>query len=102
MFVAKASDVPQNSMKMFDYNGEPAILVNFDGSFTAYVNNCPHRNLQFSATSLTGEGIKCPYHGATFDPKNGGYIGGLRGSNANPGSLTVINLKVDGDSIYAL
>jgi len=100
-FVAKASDIPPNTIRIFDYKGEQAILVNFGGSFQAYVNKCPHQNLPFNESSLTGDKITCPYHGAQFDPVSGKYLGNANGGNFGLKGLTTIALKVDSGNIYA-
>lgn len=95
MFVAKVADVPPGESEGFTYQGKRAILVNFNGEFHAYVNVCTHNNI--CATEYEGDVLNCPCHGARFRPDTGDVI---RGPAKLP--LTTIDVKVYGDSIYAL
>jgi len=101
--LAKLSDVPPNSIKEFKYNGESAILVNFNGNVKAYVNKCTHKQLPLTdnESSLVNDRIQCPWHGATFNPTSGAYLGHPNGQNYGLPALTMINVRVDGGNIYA-
>ena len=99
--LAKLSDVPPNSIKEFKYNGELAILVNFNGNVKAYVNKCTHKQLPLNESSLVGDRLQCPWHGATFNPTSGAYLGHPNGQNYGLPALTMINVRVDGENIYA-
>jgi nitrite reductase/ring-hydroxylating ferredoxin subunit len=101
VIVAKAADIKPNTITKFDYNGQPAILVSFDGSYMAYINNCPHQNRPFNESSLQGDRIVCPYHKATFDPKSGKYLGNANGGNFGISGLTTISINVKDGNIYA-
>ena len=90
--------MPENSILEFTYNGEPAILVNFNGELAAYVNSCPHKQAEFNSSSLVGDRIQCPAHGATFKPTTGDYLGHANGQNYGLKGLNRIIIKVvDGD-----
>lgn len=97
--IAKLSDVPSGTMKEFSYSGESAMLVNFDGDIKAYVNKCPHKNLAFNDKSLVGDKIQCPWHGNTFSPTTGEYLGNVDGNNYGVAGLTMVNVKVVGENI---
>jgi len=66
--IAKTSDVPEGSYKDFTYQGQPAILVHFDGEFHAFVNICTHEG---GLCVLSGGVLLCTVHASTFDPKTG-------------------------------
>ncbi|HLD10699.1 MAG TPA: Rieske 2Fe-2S domain-containing protein [Candidatus Nanoarchaeia archaeon] len=99
-YIAELSDISLNSMKTFTYNNEPAILVNFDGEIKAYLNKCPHKGLQFDENSLINSKIQCPWHGATFQPATGDYLGNIDGNNYGLSGLTIIDLRVENGKVY--
>jgi len=93
-FIAKTSDVPSNTVFDFTYNGDKAILVNFNGAFSAFVNKCPHKGCQ-QFSEIKDGALVCPCHGSQFDPASGD----VKTGPAMTG-LTVIPIKVVGDSVY--
>jgi nitrite reductase/ring-hydroxylating ferredoxin subunit len=99
--IAHVTDVPANSIYEFKYNGEPAILVNIDGEYMAYMNKCTHQGAQFTKDSMINGKIQCPLHGATFNPTDGNYSGHANGKNFGLAGLTPINVKVEGDNILS-
>jgi len=100
-FIAKASQVPENTIREFTYKGEPAILVNFGGEYAAYLNKCTHQGAQFNESSLVNDRIQCPRHGATFKPTTGEYLGHANGNNFGLKGLSRINITLDNGGIYA-
>ena len=47
---------------------EPVVLCRMsDGKPAAFADRCPHRSLPLSAGTITGDGIRCGYHGLEFD-----------------------------------
>jgi nitrite reductase/ring-hydroxylating ferredoxin subunit len=102
VFVANKSSLQDNSITEFIYRGEPAILVNFGGEYSAYVNACPHMKARFDKSSLVNDRIQCPRHGATFKPTSGEYLGHANGNNLGLNGLTTIPLRISGDGIYAV
>jgi len=48
--------------------GTPIVLTRFDGTASAFVDRCPHRNAPLSAGRIAGNALQCPYHGWTFGP----------------------------------
>jgi len=99
--IAKLSDIPPGSIKEFTYNGESAILVNFDGDVRAYINKCTHQGSEFTESSLINDKIQCPLHGATFKPSSGEYDGHANGNNFGLAGLTMIDVKIESGNIYA-
>lgn len=94
--VAKKSEVSEGAWKDFQYQGQPAILVNYQGEYRAYVNVCTHEG---GPCILQGDVLWCTWHGSTFDPKTGKAL-----SDPAPldSSLPAIKLEVKGDEIYAI
>jgi len=93
-FIAKAADVAAGTTFDFTYNGEKATLVNFNGEYMAFVNNCPHMGT--NNIGLAGGVLRCPRHGSTFSPTDGSLISGP----AKTG-LRTISVVVSGDGVYA-
>ncbi len=64
-------------MKKFQLNGFPAFSVELeDGTTAAYLDYCPHKGRPITANGFKVEHgtIVCPFHGATFDLKNGSLV----------------------------
>ena len=70
--VCKTGDVPDNSMKSFDIQGEPVLLAKVNGEFYCIADTCSHAMAYLSEGELLDEcRVQCPDHGATFDLKTG-------------------------------
>lgn len=93
VFIAKTADVPAGATFDFSYGGDKAILVNFNGQYTAYVNRCTHKG---GPVKLEEAVVRCQWHGAEFDPSTGAV---LKGPAAEP--LTQIPVSLVGDGVYA-
>src|SRR5688572_27465086 len=67
--------------------GVPLVLFRDGGAVArALVDRCPHRNMPLSDGRLTGDGIRCAYHGWTFDGSGACRdIPGLAGTAGAPG-----------------
>ena len=52
-------------------------------------------------SSLKDDKIQCPWHQATFNPSTGAYLGQADGQNFNLNGLTLVNLKIENENIYA-
>lgn len=72
-------------------SGDPAVLVHNDAGYSAYVAICTHQGCQVSYAPSQGV-LRCPCHGAQFDPANGGAP--LRGPARRP--LSAVAITVDG------
>lgn len=94
-YICKTTEVLPGQSKHFSYNGQPAILVNVDGAYHAYVNVCTHKGGQ---CDLIGKELVCCLHAAVFDPGTGRALE----PPAPAGSLLPsIPLRIDSDGIYA-
>ena len=70
--LCKASDIPENSMKSFDIEGEPVLVANVAGEFHAIADTCSHAMAYLSEGELLeGCRVQCPDHGAVFDLRTG-------------------------------
>jgi nitrite reductase/ring-hydroxylating ferredoxin subunit len=92
-FVALIDDVPPGSTYDFRFEGKPAIIINFNGLYRAYVNKCSHLG---GPNELRDTAIVCKWHGAQFDPETGALE---KGPATAP--LEQIPITITGDSIYA-
>ncbi|MGA2461783.1 MAG: Rieske (2Fe-2S) protein [Candidatus Bathyarchaeia archaeon] len=86
------SNIPVNSAFYFNYPaGVSNILIrSSDGSLAAYSSTCTHQPCTVGYDAGTGL-IRCPCHGALFDPKQGARV--LQGPA--PAPLSSIQLTVD-------
>ena len=87
---------------LLDRVGEPAFriaeafIVNWHGSYVAYLNSCPHTqvNLSWSPNQffdIESQYIQCSMHGALFDPSSGVCLRGpCQGQSLTP-LATVVN-----------
>ena len=94
--VCVTSDIPENSMKSFDVDGEPVLIANVDGSFFAIADTCSHAMAYLSEGELLKDcQVQCPDHGAIFDLRTGEAL-------ALPAVAPVETYKVvvEGNDIY--
>ena len=59
----------------------PAFIVRYQGQVYGYLNQCPHEGLELNWEpdkffNRTGDALMCSAHGAIYDPKTGGCLGG--------------------------
>lgn len=106
--VARLADIKVGKPTAFNYPGdEPAYLVDLGStiargagpkrSLVAYSALCQHMGCPVNYNSKTGHFV-CPCHASVFDPaKNGDALEG-----PSPRGLPRINLRVDGDAVYAV
>ena len=74
-------------------NGSDSILIHLpNGNFVAYNKACTHRGVPVYYDSGSQQ-LKCPAHGAIFDPANGGSPV----SGPNNGPLANVAIRVNGD-----
>lgn len=91
--IIKVADLKEGDTFDFTFNGNPAIVINYKGSFYAYKNVCPHQGGQ---SRLEGDRLVCQLHFSEFNPKTGETTAGP----ADPGTrLDRIPIKIEGDQI---
>jgi NAD(P)H-dependent nitrite reductase small subunit len=92
--VSKVSAIPDQSAICVEVEDQRIALFNFGGQFYAIDDTCPHRGGPLSEGSITGEEVRCPWHGAQFNIKSGEVT-----SPPSPTGVTKYNVRVSGDAI---
>ena len=77
-----------------ELNGAKIAIFNVDGTFYAMDDTCTHAGGPLSEGELDGTVVTCPWHGATFDIKTGGVLGGPAASG-----VSGYEVKVEGDDV---
>ncbi len=93
--VIGSTGLATNSSRTFTNptNGAGSVLIHLpNGNFVAYSNACTHEGVTvyYDAGS---QKLRCPRHGAIFDPANGG----VPVSGPNNGPLQGVTIRVNGD-----
>lgn len=73
ILAAKVEDVPQGTGKELIVGDEIVALFHSDEGFYAIDGICPHHGGPLGSGSLEGCQISCPWHGWTFDVRDGTY-----------------------------
>jgi nitrite reductase/ring-hydroxylating ferredoxin subunit len=69
--VAKLADLPPGNCRSVDADGFCVAVCNVGGAIYAVDNTCPHAGGPLGEGQLTGELIKCPWHGWRYDVRTG-------------------------------
>jgi nitrite reductase/ring-hydroxylating ferredoxin subunit len=93
--VADVKSIPSGRAAVFDVGAKKIAVFNFEGSFYALDNTCPHRGGPVGEGSLRGTRVSCPWHGAQFDVTNGQVLGPPATAD-----ITSYATKVEGDSVW--
>ncbi len=72
--LANVNEIKNGELKVFDVDGESIILINFNGEFFAYKNQCSHMEFELSDAEIEGEILTCPWHGAQFNIRTGDVV----------------------------
>lgn len=74
--LATVSQVPENSVQAFEYNGEQIAIYNCGGTFYATTNICTHSYAELNEGYLDPDdcSIECPLHGARFSIETGAVL----------------------------
>lgn len=74
--------------------GDPVVVYRgADGTPVALADRCPHRFAPLTLGKVTGDSIRCPYHGLMFG-KDGACLHNPRGNGARPAALSVRSYPV--------
>jgi nitrite reductase/ring-hydroxylating ferredoxin subunit len=65
--VAKANEIPDETMKHIEVYGKEVLIANVGGKFYAIGDRCGHMNALLSMGNLEANIVTCPFHGARFD-----------------------------------
>ena len=71
MVVAKASELPDGTMKKVEVDGGEILLVNVEGEISAVGAFCTHYNSRLENGALIGDRIVCSSHQACFCARTG-------------------------------
>ncbi|XP_073523797.1 apoptosis-inducing factor 3-like isoform X2 [Phyllobates terribilis] len=69
--LCKDLDMKDGEMREFEVQGQSILLVRNNGVFSAVGNKCSHYGAPLSKGVLVGDRVRCPWHGACFNVKNG-------------------------------
>ena len=74
--VARASDLPVESLTQVEVDGVPICLIHAeDGNFYAIGDICTHEDYSLSEGDLWEMSVECPRHGSRFDVRTGKVTG---------------------------
>jgi nitrite reductase/ring-hydroxylating ferredoxin subunit len=65
--VGRVTDVPKGSIRTFEVNGKPVLVVNSDGKYYAMGAICKHEGWDLSEGTLADHKVTCAGHGAIWD-----------------------------------
>jgi len=99
--VAKVSEIKLNSMREFDVAGYKILLVNASGELYAVEASCPHMGYSLKFGSLSERVLRCGFHYAEFDIKDGRVLKEPVDSK-DTRTLKTYPLRVEGETIMVL
>ncbi|MFQ5870348.1 MAG: Rieske (2Fe-2S) protein [Candidatus Zixiibacteriota bacterium] len=72
--VATTGELTPGQAKKVEVDGKVIALFNLEGSYHAIDDTCPHRGGLLSEGPVEGTVVTCPWHGSTFDVRNGDVL----------------------------
>ena len=72
--VAGKDDLADGQMREVQVRDRRVLLVRLDGEFRAYAPQCPHQGAPLADGVLHDGHVRCPWHQAVFDLRNGGLV----------------------------
>ena len=69
--VASKNDLQEGNLLKVEVRGKELVLSMVDGKIFAIENECTHQGGPLNEGELKGYGLKCPWHYAVFDVRNG-------------------------------
>ena len=91
---AKKSEIPDDTGKLVEINGQPVALFNAGGKICALYAVCPHQGGPLAEGGLDGKTVMCPWHGWEFDVTTGVCI--FNESITQP----TFKVKEEGEDVY--
>ena len=92
--VARKSEVPTDSGKLVQINGQDIALFKVNDKIYAIYNTCPHQGGPLAEGGLDGKMVTCPWHGWEFDVTSG------KCSFNDTIRQPTFQVKEDGDDIF--
>ena len=71
----RLSSIPMGGMLGGHFNGEPALIARVGDNFFAIGSRCSHYGGPLGEGIIDGETVRCPWHHACFNLRNGAAIG---------------------------
>jgi nitrite reductase/ring-hydroxylating ferredoxin subunit len=93
--IAETKAVSKNRMQVFNVRGREILVVNVEGEFYAFDNQCPHMGYPLFFGSLEGDTLICGFHNAKFNVKTGKSLGPV---TSEP--LKTFPVKIQNSSIF--
>jgi nitrite reductase/ring-hydroxylating ferredoxin subunit len=92
--VAITVDLPPGQAAAFEVEGRRIAIFNVDGTYYAIDDVCTHAGASLSEGCVDGCVVRCPWHDAAFDLRNGEAL-------APPADLPVKTypVSIEGDDI---
>jgi nitrite reductase/ring-hydroxylating ferredoxin subunit len=69
--VASKTDLQERNLLKVEVRGKELVLSMVDGKIFAIENECTHQGGPLNEGELKGYGLKCPWHYAVFDVRDG-------------------------------
>ena len=91
--VAKLGDIPLGEGRAFQYNDQMVAVFNDDGNYRAIDDMCPHMGASLAAGHLEDCIVTCPWHGWSFDTRDGAWCDNRRIK------IDVYEVRIVGDEI---
>lgn len=68
------ADLPEGGQRCTEADERALVVCRIGGAIYVFDNVCPHAGLPLGDGEVTGHVITCPYHGYTYDVRNGRNI----------------------------
>ena len=91
--VAKVGDIPEGEGRAFECNEQMVAVFNDGGEYRAIDDMCPHMGASLAAGHLEDCVVTCPWHGWSFDTRDGTWCENRRLK------IDVYHVRVVGDEI---
>jgi NAD(P)H-dependent nitrite reductase small subunit len=92
--VAKAADVEEGKGLIVWAGNLKVALFRCDGAVYAIRNQCPHMGGDLGEGLLTGDIVRCPWHGWKFSVKTG------QSPEAELVGVRTFEVKIEGEDVY--
>jgi NAD(P)H-dependent nitrite reductase small subunit len=92
--VARASDLEEGKGAIVTVNGTKIALFRCESEVFAIKNRCPHMGGDLGEGHLTGDIVRCPWHGWKFSVKTG------KNPAADVVAVPTYEVKIEGDEVF--
>ena len=93
--VGKLTEFPEGQVRPFLVNEEKVAVVNSEGRFYAFSNECTHVGAELTSGYVYGDQVVCWLHNSVFDMGTGEK---LDGPAFDP--LTIYDVRVEGEDVF--